>query len=74
MSSVITSSTRKNFVPTTAPAFAIFFLPLAENARRTGCKVEMAKAKELYAKIAAGEDFAKLAQEYSEGAGRAAGR
>ncbi len=28
----------------------------------------MAKAKELYAKIAADEDFAKLAQEYSEGA------
>jgi peptidyl-prolyl cis-trans isomerase SurA len=48
-------------------------LPLAENAPPDRVQSEMAKAKELYAKIAAGEDFAKLAQEYSEGAGRAAG-
>ena len=48
-------------------------LPLAENAPPDRVQSEMAKAKELYAKIAAGEDFAMLAQEYSEGAGRAAG-
>ena len=48
-------------------------LPLPENAPADRVQNETAKAKELYAKIAAGEDFAKLAQEYSEGAGRAAG-
>jgi len=48
-------------------------LPLKENAPAEDVQRETAKAKELYGKIAAGADFAKLAQEYSEGAGRAAG-
>jgi len=48
-------------------------LPLKENAPAEEVQREAARAKELYAKITAGADFAKLAQEYSEGAGRAAG-
>lgn len=48
-------------------------LSLKENAPAEDVQREAAKAKELYAKIGAGADFAKLAQEYSEGAGRAAG-
>lgn len=48
-------------------------LPLEENAPPEEVQSAAAKAKELYSKIAAGADFAKLAQEYSEGAGRAAG-
>ena len=49
------------------------WLSLKENAPAEDVQREAAKAKELYAKIGAGADFAKLAQEYSEGAGRAAG-
>lgn len=48
-------------------------LPLKENAPAEDVERETVKAKELYAKIADGADFAQLAQEYSEGAGRAAG-
>jgi peptidyl-prolyl cis-trans isomerase SurA len=48
-------------------------LPLVESAPPEQVQSAMAKAKELYAKIAAGEDFATLAVENSEGAGRAAG-
>jgi peptidyl-prolyl cis-trans isomerase SurA len=48
-------------------------LPLAESAPPEGVQSVMAKAKELYAKITAGEDFATLAIENSEGAGRASG-
>ncbi len=48
-------------------------LPLAENAPPDRVQSAMAKGKEIYAKILAGEDFATLAVENSEGAGRAAG-
>jgi peptidyl-prolyl cis-trans isomerase SurA len=48
-------------------------LPLKENAPAEDVERETVKAKELYAKIVDGADFAQLAQEYSEGAGRAAG-
>ena len=48
-------------------------LPLAENAPPDRVQSAMAKGKEIYAKILAGEDFATLAAENSEGAGRAAG-
>lgn len=48
-------------------------LPLPENASPEQVQSAVTKAKELYAKILAGEDFATLAVENSEGAGRAAG-
>jgi parvulin-like peptidyl-prolyl isomerase len=48
-------------------------LSLPENAPSERVQSAMAKAKELYQRIAAGEDFAALAQEYSEGAGQAQG-
>ncbi len=48
-------------------------LPLKEDAPAEAVQRESAKARELYDKIKAGADFAQLAQEYSEGAGRAAG-
>ena len=48
-------------------------LLLPERAPPDRVQSTTAKAKELYARILAGEDFATLAVEYSEGAGRAAG-
>jgi peptidyl-prolyl cis-trans isomerase SurA len=48
-------------------------LSLAENAPPDAVQAANAKAKELYQRIKAGEDFATLAQEYSDGAGRADG-
>jgi peptidyl-prolyl cis-trans isomerase SurA len=48
-------------------------LTLAENAPADQAQSVLAKAKELYQRIAAGEDFAALAREYSQGAGHAEG-
>jgi parvulin-like peptidyl-prolyl isomerase len=48
-------------------------LALAENAPPERVQSAMATAKGVYQRIAAGEDFAALAREYSEGAGRAEG-
>jgi parvulin-like peptidyl-prolyl isomerase len=48
-------------------------LALAENAPPERVQSAMATAKDVYQRIAAGEDFAALAREYSEGAGRAEG-
>lgn len=48
-------------------------LPLAENASPESVQSAMAKGQELYKRIAAGEDFATLARDNSEGAGHAAG-
>jgi len=45
-------------------------LPLAESASPEQVQTAMAKGKDLYQRIASGEDFAVLAREYSEGAGR----
>jgi len=45
-------------------------LPLAESAPAEQVQSAMAKGKDLYQRIASGEDFAVLAREYSEGAGR----
>ncbi|HEX2933289.1 MAG TPA: peptidylprolyl isomerase [Candidatus Binatia bacterium] len=45
-------------------------LSLAENAPPDQVQAVMAKSNDLYRRIAAGEDFATLAREYSEGAGR----
>jgi peptidyl-prolyl cis-trans isomerase SurA len=48
-------------------------LSLSENAAPEVVEQTLAKAKETRARIAAGEDFAKVAEEISEGAGRNAG-
>jgi peptidyl-prolyl cis-trans isomerase SurA len=48
-------------------------LPLPENASAAEVQAVTAKSNELYKQITAGEDFAKLAQRYSEGAGRESG-
>jgi len=48
-------------------------LSLSEKAPADQVDAVSAKARELYQRIAAGEDFAAIAQEYSEGAGRANG-
>ena len=48
-------------------------LTLAENAPSEQVQSVIAKGKELYQRIAAGEDFAALAREYSQGAGQADG-
>ncbi len=48
-------------------------LALPENAPAERVESVMAKGKELYQRIAAGEDFAALAREYSQGAGQADG-
>ncbi|HKY08958.1 MAG TPA: peptidylprolyl isomerase [Candidatus Binatia bacterium] len=48
-------------------------LSLAENAPADRVDSAMAKARELYKRIAAGEDFAALAREHSQGAGQANG-
>jgi len=45
-------------------------LPLAESAPPEQVQTTMAKGKDLYQRITSGEDFAVLAREYSEGAGR----
>jgi len=46
---------------------------LSEKASPEVVQSTLAKAKEIYARIEAGEDFAALAREYSEGAGRSDG-
>jgi hypothetical protein len=48
-------------------------LPLPENASAAEVQDVTAKINELYKQITAGEDFATLAQKYSEGAGRESG-
>jgi len=48
-------------------------LKLAENAPPETVQSVATKARELYNRIAAGEDFAALAREYSQGAGQAEG-
>ena len=48
-------------------------LTLAENAPPERVQSVMAKGKELYQRVAAGEDFAALAREHSQGAGQAEG-
>jgi peptidyl-prolyl cis-trans isomerase SurA len=48
-------------------------ISLADNAPADQVQAAMAKANDLYKQIKAGADFATLAREYSEGAGRAEG-
>ena len=56
--------------PTSARASATFFFAGRKKRRPSGCKASWRKREELYQRIAAGEDFAGLAREYSEGAGQ----
>ena len=48
-------------------------LPLSEKASPEEVQAATTKANELYDQIAAGEDFARLAQKHSDGAGRQSG-
>ena len=48
-------------------------LSLSENAAPEVTQTTLAKTKEIYGRIKAGEDFSKLAREFSEGAGRGDG-
>jgi peptidyl-prolyl cis-trans isomerase SurA len=48
-------------------------LPLSEKASPEEVQAAVARGNELYDQIAAGEDFARLAQKYSDGAGRESG-
>jgi peptidyl-prolyl cis-trans isomerase SurA len=48
-------------------------LTLSENARAEDVQSAVTKAQELYKRIAAGEDFAALAREHSQGAGHTQG-
>jgi peptidyl-prolyl cis-trans isomerase SurA len=48
-------------------------LPLSETASPEEVQAAVAKGNELYDQIAAGEDFARLAQKHSDGAGRESG-
>ena len=63
----------KNFRTNDRARIRHILLSLAENAPAERVQSVTAKARELYQRIAAGEDFAALAREYSQGAGQADG-
>ena len=63
----------KNYRSTERARIRHILLPLAEDAPPERVQSAMDKGKELYERIEAGEDFAALAREYSEGAGRSEG-
>ena len=63
----------KNYRTNERARFRHILLTLSEKAPPDQVNAVSAKARDLYNKIAAGEDFAALAREYSEGAGRAEG-
>ena len=63
----------KNYRTNERARFRHILLTLSEKAPADQVNAVSAKARELYSRIAAGEDFAAIAQEYSEGAGRAEG-
>ena len=63
----------KNYRTNERARFRHILLTLSEKAPADQVNAVSAKARELYNRIAAGEDFAAIAQEYSEGAGRAEG-
>ena len=60
----------KNFRSQERARIRHILLPLAESAPPAQVERVMAQGKELYQRIAGGEDFAALARQYSEGAGR----
>ena len=63
----------KNFRTNDRARIRHILLSLADNAPADRVQSVTAKARELYQRIAAGEDFAALAREYSQGAGQAEG-
>ena len=63
----------KNYRASDRARFRHILFSLSENAVPEVVEKTLAKAKEIYERINAGEDFAKLAEEVSEGAGRGAG-
>jgi peptidyl-prolyl cis-trans isomerase SurA len=63
----------KNYRSTERARIRHILLPLPEDAPPERVQNAMEKGKELYERIEAGEDFAALAREYSEGAGRTEG-
>ena len=63
----------KNFRANERARIRHILLPLAENAPAESVQSTMVRSKGLYQRITAGEDFATLAREHSEGAGRADG-
>jgi peptidyl-prolyl cis-trans isomerase SurA len=63
----------KNYRSTERARIRHILLPLPEDAPPERVQNAMEKGKELYERIEAGEDFATLAREYSEGAGRTEG-
>ncbi|HWP23166.1 MAG TPA: peptidylprolyl isomerase [Candidatus Binatia bacterium] len=60
----------KNFRSGERARIRHILLPLAESAPPEQVEQVMALGKELYRRVAAGEDFGALARQYSEGAGR----
>ncbi len=63
----------KNYRANERARFRHILLTLSEKAPADQVSVVSAKATELHKRIVAGEDFATLAREFSEGAGRAEG-
>ena len=63
----------KNYRAADRARFRHILFSLTEKAAPEVVETTLAKAKEVYTRIEAGEDFAKLAGEISEGAGRGAG-
>ena len=63
----------KNYRTNERARFRHILLTLSEKAPTDQVNAVSARATELYNRIAAGEDFATIAREYSEGAGRADG-
>jgi peptidyl-prolyl cis-trans isomerase SurA len=63
----------KNYRSADRARFRHILFSLSETAAPEVVEKTLAKAKEVYARIEGGEDFAKLAGELSEGAGRGAG-
>jgi peptidyl-prolyl cis-trans isomerase SurA len=63
----------KNYRTNERARFRHILLTLSEKAPSDQVNAVSAQARELYKKIAAGEDFTAVAREYSQGAGRAEG-
>jgi peptidyl-prolyl cis-trans isomerase SurA len=63
----------KNFREGDRARLRHILLPLSENAPSEQVQGATARAQELYKRIVAGEDFGKLAAQYSDGAGRESG-
>ena len=72
-SSATTSSMPKNIAPRIVRACVISYSRSLKRRPPDEVQAVTEKAMDLYKRIVAGADFAELAREYSEGAGRADG-